>query len=250
MSRLRTPPRQKDGLDVRRRRMTSKIRLRPQADSGFTEEERDGAGTHPERPLHDRSEASVNTLIERAKKLGYVTRDQVGAALTAEDVASEQIERVLASLSEMGIDVVEHQDADREDEKAEEPESQPADAAIVDVAGDPPAVAKASEPGDRTSDPVRMYLRDMQATQLLSREGEAAVARRIEVGREAMISGLCGSPLSFQAVVLWRDELTDGRASLRDIIDLEATYAGPGAKPKPAPAVELDRPTSAADRAR
>jgi RNA polymerase primary sigma factor len=218
--------------------MTSKIKLPAQADSGFTEEERDGAESQPDRPIHDRSGAAVNAMIVRAKRLGYVTREQVGAALTAGDDASESIESVLALLSEMGIAVVEHHDADREDEKAEEPESQAADGAMVDAGGDLPAATKTSEPIDRTDDPVRMYLRDMQTTQLLSREGEAAVARRIEVGREAMIAGLCGSPLSFQAVVLWRDELADGRASLRDIIDLEATYTGPGAKPKPAFALD------------
>ncbi len=213
--------------------MTSKIRRRAQADFGFTEDE--GTATQPDGPPQDPSSTVVQAVIERAKKRGFVTHDQVDAALSAEDVSSEQIESVLASLSEMGINVVEHDDAGGEDETAAEPEVPAADAAVVDVADDPPAAAKASGPVDRTDDPVRMYLRDMGATALLSRAGEAAIARRIEAGREAMIAGLCESPLSFQAVVLWRDELTDGRASLRDIIDLEATYAGPGANPMPMP---------------
>jgi RNA polymerase primary sigma factor len=218
--------------------MTSKIKLRPQVDSAFAEEARNGAESRPEWALHDPSSAAIEAVIEGAKRRGYVTHDQIGAALSARDVTSEQIESVLASLSEIGINVVDHDDARGEDETAVEPESHAADSAIVGIGGDPPAAVTAPRPGDRTDDPVRMYLRDMGTTELLSREGETAIARRIEAGREAMIAGLCESPLSFQAVVLWRDELTDGRASLRDIIDLEATYAGPDAKPMPAPAID------------
>jgi hypothetical protein len=224
-------------LHVRRKeRMTSKVGMRSKVDSGFAEEAGNGTESRPESLLHDPSGAAIQTVIERAKGRGYVTQDQIDAALSAQDVTSEQIESVLASLNEMGINVVEHDETLGEDESAAKPESHAADATIVGSADDPPLAATAPVLDERTDDPVRMYLRDMGTTELLSREGETAIARRIEAGREAMIAGLCESPLSFQAVVLWRDELTDGRASLRDIIDLEATYAGPGAKAKPAPA--------------
>jgi RNA polymerase primary sigma factor len=216
--------------------MTSKVGMRSKVDSGFAEEAGNGTESRPESLLHDPSGAAIQTVIERAKGRGYVTQDQIDAALSAQDVTSEQIESVLASLNEMGINVVEHDETLGEDESAAKPESHAADATIVGSADDPPLAATAPVLDERTDDPVRMYLRDMGTTELLSREGETAIARRIEAGREAMIAGLCESPLSFQAVVLWRDELTDGRASLRDIIDLEATYAGPGAKAKPAPA--------------
>src|SRR4030095_11131161 len=101
---------------------------------------------------------------------------------------------------------------------------------------------KKSEPGERTDDPVRMYLREMGTVELLSREGEIAIAKRIEAGREAMIAGLCESPLTFQAIIIWRDELNEGKVLLRDIIDLEATYAGPDAKAMPAPVIGPDGP--------
>src|SRR6202044_2479173 len=105
---------------------------------------------------------------------------------------------------------------------------------LVEVQQKTPAETKKSEPGERTDDPVRMYLREMGSVELLSREGEIAIAKRIEAGREAMIAGLCESPLTFQAIIIWRDELNDGKVFLRDIIDLEATYAGPDAKNVPA----------------
>src|SRR5213076_3049584 len=114
----------------------------------------------------------------------------------------------------------------------EEPEAE--DGELVEVQRAVPAKSEAKEPAERTDDPVRMYLREMGSVELLSREGEIAVAKRIEAGREAMIAGLCASPLSFQAIIIWRDELNDGKVFLRDIIDLEATYAGPDAKAVPA----------------
>src|SRR6202044_216902 len=111
---------------------------------------------------------------------------------------------------------------------------------LVEVQQKTPAETKKSEPGERTDDPVRMYLREMGSVELLSREGEIAIAKRIEAGREAMIAGLCESPLTFQAIIIWRDELNDGKILLRDIIDLEATYAGPDAKVMPAPVIGPD----------
>ena len=136
-------------------------------------------------------------------------------------------------LSEMGITVTENEDTDDNDgdEKEEEEEAEGGD--LVESARPAPVVVKSSEPADRTDDPVRMYLREMGSVELLSREGEIAIAKRIEAGREAMIAGLCESPLTFQAIIIWRDELNDGKVLLRDIIDLEATYAGPDGKNTP-----------------
>ena len=221
--------------------MATKTGLRSQTDAGLSDE-KDGAETQPDSPLLDLSDVGVKTMIARAKKRGYVTHDQVGAVLTAEEVTSEQLESVLAMLSEMGVNVVEQEESGDDDEKPEEPDADEADGEMVEAGRKPPAVTAKAAPGERIDDPVRMYLRDMGSTELLSREGEGAVARRIEAGREAMMAGLCESPLSFQALIIWRDELTDGRAYLRDIIDLEATYAGPGAKAMPAPAVDPAAP--------
>src|SRR5215510_1776178 len=188
-------------------------------------------------PLLDLSDAAVKKLIRGAKKRGYVTVDQINAVLPSEEVNSEQIEDVLAMFSEMGVNVVETEDPEPEEEGArEEPEEEPEGGDIVEVQRAVPAKAEAKEPAERTDDPVRMYLRGMGSVELLSREGEIAIAKRIEAGREAMIAGLCESPLTFQAIIIWRDELNDGKVFLRDIIDLEATYAGPDAKKVPVPA--------------
>jgi RNA polymerase primary sigma factor len=187
-------------------------------------------------PLLDLSDAAVKKLIRGAKKRGYVTVDQINAVLPSEEVNSEQIEDVLAMFSEMGVNVVETEDPEPEEEGArEEPEEEPEGNDIVEVQRAVPAKAEAKEPAERTDDPVRMYLREMGSVELLSREGEIAIAKRIEAGREAMIAGLCESPLTFQAIIIWRDELNEGKVFLRDIIDLEATYAGPDAKAMPAP---------------
>ncbi len=186
-------------------------------------------------PLLDLSDAAVKKLIRGAKKRGYVTVDQINAVLPSEEVNSEQIEDVLAMFSEMGVNVVENEDAEPEDEAREEPEEEPEGGEIVEVQRALPAKTEAKEPAERTDDPVRMYLREMGSVELLSREGEIAIAKRIEAGREAMIAGLCESPLTFQAIIIWRDELNEGKVFLRDIIDLEATYAGPDAKGMPAP---------------
>ncbi len=187
-------------------------------------------------PLLDLSDAAVRKMIKSAKKRGYVTHDQVNAVLPSEEVTSDQIEDVFAMLSEMGINVVETEEVETEEhaeEAREEPDEEDSDGELVEVQRQTPAETKKSEPGERTDDPVRMYLREMGSVELLSREGEIAIAKRIEAGREAMIAGLCESPLTFQAIIIWRDELNDGKVFLRDIIDLEATYAGPDAKGVP-----------------
>src|SRR5690348_6359248 len=171
-------------------------------------------------------------MIKQAKKRGYVTYEQLNSVMPSEEVTSEQIEDVLAMMSEMGINVVETEEAeaDEEGETREEPEEEESESGeLVEVQQKVPAKSEAKEPTERTDDPVRMYLREMGSVELLSREGEIAIAKRIEAGREAMIAGLCESPLTFQAIIIWRDELNEGKVFLRDIIDLEATYAGPDA---------------------
>ena len=189
-------------------------------------------------PLLDLSDAAVKKLIRNAKKRGYVTHDQINSVLPSEEVNSEQIEDVLALFSEMGINVVETEEAETEEEPKEEAEEEPeAEGELVEVARAVPAKTETKEPAERTDDPVRMYLREMGSVELLSREGEIAIAKRIEAGREAMIAGLCESPLTFQAIIIWRDELNEGKVFLRDIIDLEATYAGPDAKGMATPVV-------------
>src|SRR6202158_5744488 len=184
-------------------------------------------------PLLDLTDAAVKKLIRTAKKRGYVTHDQINAVMPSEEVNSEQIEDILAMFIEMGVNVVETEEAAEEGEEArEEPddEEESEGGELVEVKQAVPAKTETKEPSERTDDPVRMYLREMGSVELLSREGEIAIAKRIEAGREAMIAGLCESPLTFQAVIIWRDELNDGKVFLRDIIDLEGTYAGPDAK--------------------
>jgi RNA polymerase primary sigma factor len=181
-----------------------------------------------DRPVLDTADAAVRKIVNLAQR-GYITQE----LLNSEGVASEQIEDILAMLNEMGINVVES-DPEESEEPREEPAEEEAGGEFVKVVLATPAKAEKSEPAEHTDDPVRMYLREMGSVELLSREGEIAVAKRIEVGREAMIAGLCESPLTFQAIIIWRDELNDGKVFLRDIIDLEATYAGPDAKAVPA----------------
>src|SRR2546430_3604215 len=180
-------------------------------------------------PLLDLSDAAVKKMIKQAKKRGFVTFDQLNEVLPSDTTSPEQIEDIMSMLSDMGINVTEADDADSEEEKQEEPEDE-TDNELVEVTQKAVTEVKKSEPGERTDDPERMYLREMGTVELLSREGEIAIAKRIEAGREAMIAGLCESPLTFQAIIIWRDELNEGKIFLRDIIDLEATYAGPDAK--------------------
>tara|TARA_R110002124_G_scaffold57408_4_gene160791 strand:+ start:2822 stop:4828 length:2007 start_codon:yes stop_codon:yes gene_type:complete len=183
------------------------------------------SGEGSDGPLLDLNDAAVKKMIKLAKKRGYVTYEELNSVLPSAEVTSEQIEDTMSMLSDMGINVVEQEEVD----EAEETEG----GELAQVEDSNKSVAKATtakEPTDRTDDPVRMYLREMGSVELLSREGEIAIAKRIEAGREAMISGLCESPLTFQAIIIWRDELAEGNILLRDIIDLEATYAGPDAK--------------------
>jgi RNA polymerase primary sigma factor len=206
--------------------------------------------TDRDSPLLDLSDAAVKKLIKAGKAAGFVTYDQLNAVLPSEEVTSEQIEDTMAMLSEMGITVVEADDADEEKEAEDAPEEEESRALAPQNL--PTKTGTKAEPTDRTDDPVRMYLREMGSVELLSREGEIAIAKRIEAGREAMIAGLCESPLTFQAIIIWRDELNEATILLRDIIDLEATYEGPEAKAQPPlnadglPQAEIPQPPSGA----
>src|SRR6516162_4159764 len=202
--------------------------------------EKEGPEIRPDSPLLDLSDAAIKKLIRSANKRGYVTHVQINELLSSEEVKSEQIEDILAKLSEMGVNVVETEEAEPEDEGAgEEAESERGELGEIQQTT-APAKASTKEPTGRTDDPVRMYLREMSSVELLSRKGEIAIAKRIETGREGMIAGLCESPLTFQAIIVWRDELNEGKVFLRDIIDLEATYAGPDAKPMPTTVIGSD----------
>ncbi len=189
----------------------------------------------PDSPLLDLSDVAVKQMIKNSKKRGYVTHDELNAILPSEQFTSDQIEDIYSMLNEMGINVVDSDDAD-EAERDEEGGVEEVEGGDLVEASKNTALARLEKNSvalDRTDDPVRMYLREMGSVELLSREGEIAIAKRIEAGREAMIAGLCESPLTFQAIIIWRDELNDGKVLLRDIIDLEATYAGPDAKNPP-----------------
>ena len=193
-------------------------------------EEKEG----PDGPILDLSDAAVKKMIKAAKARGFVTHEELNKVLPSEEFSSEQIEDVMAELNGMGINVV---DSEEEGEAADD-EGPKAVATRDD--GKPP-VTNTREDADRTDDPVRMYLREMGSVELLSREGEIAIAKRIEAGRDAMIRGLCESPLTFEAIMVWRDELREQKILLRDIIDLEATYgAEMGITPPSAPGVNAD----------
>ena len=169
----------------------------------------------PDGPLLDLTDAGVKKFIKQAKARGYVTMDELNKVLPSEEVTSEAIEDTLAMLSEMGVNVVE----------AEEEAAEGGEVAVREET----AVAEAADKQsafDRTDDPVRMYLREMGSVELLSREGEIAIAKRIEAGRDTMIRGLCESALTFEAIMVWREELAQGRILLREVIDLEQTYGG------------------------
>ena len=209
--------------------MASKTKVTPQREEAL---EMKRLETPPDTPLLDLSEAPVKKLIRSANKRGYVAHDQINSVLTSARVNSEQIEDVLTMLSELGVNVIDTEQASDEGEKAHE-ENQCEGVVVVEGQQKVPAKSEAKEPTQRTDDPVRMYLREIGSVKLLSREGEIVLAKRIEAGREAMIAGLCESPLTFQAIIIWRDELNEGKIFLRDIIDFEATYAGPNAKSMP-----------------
>jgi RNA polymerase primary sigma factor len=217
--------------------MASKIKLTPQTQEA---PEKGAPATPPDRPLLDLSDAAIKTLVRAARERGYITHDQINTLL--KEINSEQIEDILAMFSGMGINVVEPEETSDDEERDEEPEeeTESESAELVEVRRKVPTKSDVKKPIERTDDPVRMYLREMGSVELLSREGEIAIAKRIEAGREAMIAGLCESPLTFQAIIIWRDELNEGKVFLRDIIDLEATYAGPGAKPMPTTVIGPD----------
>src|SRR6056297_134617 len=168
----------------------------------------------------DMSQTAVKKMIAEAKERGYITYDQLNQVLPPEQVSSEQIEDVMSMLSEMGINVIEDDEAEEGDDKGSTEVVETSTSREVAVS------QTASETLDRTDDPVRMYLREMGSVELLSREGEIAIAKRIEAGRNTMIAGLCESPLTFQAITIWRDELLEEDILLRDVIDLDATFGG------------------------
>ena len=165
----------------------------------------------------DMSQAAVKKMIAEARERGYITYDQLNTVLPPEQVSSEQIEDVMSMLSEMGINIIEDDEVEDEEQKS---------TAVVEVNSNKEVALAAGkeEKLDRTDDPVRMYLREMGSVELLSREGEIAIAKRIEAGRNTMIAGLCESPLTFQAITIWRDELLTEDILLRDVIDLETTF--------------------------
>ena len=187
----------------------------------------------------DLSQASVKAMIAEAKKRGYVTYDELNNVLPPDQVSSEQIEDVMSMLSEMGVNVIEAEDAEEEEAKNTELVQTSNSREVV-------AVQAQSETLDRTDDPVRMYLREMGSVELLSREGEIAIAKRIEAGRNTMIAGLCESPLTFQAITIWRDELLEEDIMLRDVIDLETTFGNqPGEGEDDDDVVETPAPVAA-----
>jgi RNA polymerase primary sigma factor len=203
--------------------------------------------TATDGPLLDMNDAGVKKFIKQAKARGYVTMDELNKVLPSEEVTSEAIEDTLAMLSEMGVNVVEAEEDAAEGEGGE-----------VTVREEQ-AVIESAKPDtyDRTDDPVRMYLREMGSVELLSREGEIAIAKRIEAGRDTMIRGLCESALTFEAIMVWRDELGQGRILLREIIDLEQTYAAingsqanglpiaPAIAGTPVPGIDIEPPQPA-----
>ncbi|MFY0634731.1 MAG: RNA polymerase sigma factor RpoD [Vannielia sp.] len=170
-------------------------------------------------PMLDVSQAAVKKMIAEARERGYITYDQLNQVLPPDQVSSDQIEDVMSMLSEMGIQVTE----DDENEDEDEPKGS---TAVVETSSSREVAVSQSETEklDRTDDPVRMYLREMGSVELLSREGEIAIAKRIEAGRNTMIAGLCESPLTFQAITIWREELLNEDILLRDVIDLETTF--------------------------
>ena len=195
------------------------------AGDGEGEDEKDGDVT-----LVDFNATDVKKVLKKAQKRGFITHDEVNAMLPADEISSDQIEDVMSQISEMGIAVVESEEEAEAEGKAL---TKIEDKKVVTKKGN----ARGS---DRTDDPVRMYLREMGAVELLSREGEIAIAKRIEAGRDAMIRGLCESPLTFEAMMVWRDELMNERILLRDLIDLEATYGAENPPPEPKPKEEED----------
>ena len=200
--------------------------------------EKETSETPDAAPLLDMTDAAVRKMIRLAKKRGYVTYEQLNAVLPSEEVTSEKIEDILAMLNEMGINTIESEEAETDEEDKSEDDDDETEGDLVEVTPKPVATTERRALGAHRRSRAHVSARNGLG-RTASREGEIAIAKRIEAGREAMIAGLCESPLTFQAIIIWRDELNDGKVFLRDIIDLEATYAGPDAKNQmgnPAPA--------------
>ncbi|MHA1108248.1 MAG: RNA polymerase sigma factor region1.1 domain-containing protein, partial [Alphaproteobacteria bacterium] len=183
-------------------------------------ETKEAAGESSDSPLIDSTGAAVKKLLQRGKERGFVTYDELNKALPPEDVSSEHIEDTMTRLSEQGINVVESEDSEDATSGSSDGDEKPS--------GSTTTTTTSSSDADlgRTDDPVRMYLREMGSVELLSREGEIAIAKRIEAGREKMISAICESPLTLRAIIAWRGALNENMILLRDIIDLDATYGG------------------------
>ncbi len=183
----------------------------------------DGGDEGGDAPLLDLNEASVKKLLARAKKRGYITYDELNNALPQDQMSSEQIEDVMSALNDMGVNIVENEEASEDgDEQREREDAEDAEDEAGDDDGPKLITEKKKETVDRTDDPVRMYLREMGAVELLSREGEIAIAKRIEAGRDTMIFGLCESPTTFNAIIEWSTALNNGEMQLREILDLDA----------------------------
>ena len=211
--------------------MATKVSERDKADQATPE-----APPTSDGPLLDLTDQAVRRMIKLAKKRGYVTYDELNEVLPSEEFSSEQIEDVLGQLSEQGINVVDNEDPEASGEERaaartgtngpDEEEVEGGDLVDASRSALPVETKRNLEPTERTDDPVRMYLREMGSVELLSREGEIAIAKRIEAGRDTMIRGLCESALTFEAIMVWREELGTGRILLREVIDLEQTYGG------------------------
>ncbi|WP_370372057.1 RNA polymerase sigma factor RpoD [Henriciella pelagia] len=202
-------------------------------------EHEDGDVETEDRPVLDLNDSKVKKFIKKAKDKGYVTHDELNAVLPSDELSSDQIEDTMSALSEMGIQVVENED---------EVETSSKGTAVAKTGSTAVAKKGNARGSDRTDDPVRMYLREMGAVELLSREGEIAIAKRIEAGRDAMIRGLCESPLTFEAMMVWRDELMNERILLRDLIDLETTYGAENPAPEPEDKTEEEKEAEAKAR--
>jgi len=191
-----------------------------------------GEGGDGDAPLIDLNDASIKKVFARAKKRGYITYDELNEALPQDQMSSEQIEDVMSALNEMGVNVVENEEAGEDGEQPQQPDDDDTDETTdSDAAVTFTSTATKKETIDRTDDPVRMYLREMGAVELLSREGEIAIAKRIEAGRDTMIQGLCESPITFNAIIDWSTQLNEGTMQLREILDLDAMVSkGPTAE--------------------
>src|SRR5262249_46420291 len=224
------------------------MKLLPPEEENKEETEGPGASPEVESALFGLTKAALKDLIHSATESGYVSYDQINALLSPDDVKSEQIEDILAKLTEMGVSVIERgsdTDIEAKDERttSTEPkgECEAANELAVVRRRAVSTTQSAKAPAECTDDPLRSYLRDIGSMELLSREGEVAIAKRIQAGREAMMAGLCESALTFQAISIWRDELYSGKVLLRDIIDLDATITDRGVKPTPVAGSDIER---------